>query len=146
MLLFVNYLSILVYLSEVLGNIKDLFVAAALISGAWAIIKTIVWGLSNERKPHPYEGFKKPYTLVAACFFLALMASLLPTQQTVRLIAASEIGETLAKTDTAKELGSEAADTLKEMLKTLKEKIKTDVTKEVEKKVEKKSVKDHDKI
>jgi hypothetical protein len=104
-----NNLSILIYLSGVTGNLGNFLTFVAVVFGILGVVSLIVWLVNHDETNSAYvrlEGDalagvrdrRKTAWRWFWCFcglmvFTGSLASLVPSRQTVLLIAASEMGE-----------------------------------------------------
>lgn len=97
-----NELSWFLYLAGVAGNVGAFF---AIFGGAASIVATIfgvVGCIASGDGWRPPTGFwRNVFTALTVGGVMILLAALVPSQQTMYAIAASEFGEQLAKTETA---------------------------------------------
>lgn len=110
-----NNVSLLLYITDVVGNLSVLFSVSLIIGGAAAIFLTAFFAieLGGLRWWH--------YVLYVCLFFWAIGLVLIPTKTTILAIASSEFIEDFSKTETGTEIGSLAQDTLKLLRKQLNE-------------------------
>ena len=104
-----NNLSILIYLSDVTGNLGNFLTFVAVVFGILGVVSLIVWLVSHDETDTYYRRLESDVlasrreTRKTAwrwfwCFyglkvFTGGLANLVPSRQTVLLIAASEMGE-----------------------------------------------------
>ena len=113
-----NSLSILIYFAEILPNIGFLLILSLTIGMLCYGTYLIVAFVDNDR------GYKnRPTYLGRAVFvFLAtgLVASLIPSKETIYLIAGSEAGEMVVSSDAGQEILSDIQEIIKFQLGELK--------------------------
>lgn len=121
-----NTLSWLLYAAEVLGNVQNVSVVAATVTGIAAVTCLGAAGMvissypdDNDRANHAWL-LSKVKPLVIACFCAGLLAALLPSKNTIMLIAASEVGETILTSEKAQEIGGEAGALATDSLRVLR--------------------------
>lgn len=128
-----NSLSWLLYGAEVAGNAQGVFVgitiatgmsAIACLAGAGLIISS--WPDENDRANNKWlMGKVRP--LLQICVTFAVLAAVMPSRNTIMLIAASEVGETVLASPEAQQLGGEAgalaADSLRVLRKFINEQL-----------------------
>lgn len=118
-----NNLSWFIYFAEVIPSIGGLLI--------WVSIACIVGFILHAVfiKAHDYplqgvtEGLVKPkYSLLALSFALATLASLIPSKETLYLIAGSETAEAVATSEVGQEVLNDIHEVIKAQLDNLKEK------------------------
>jgi hypothetical protein len=87
-----NNLSWLIYFSEVFGNISDIVQFIALVSFLAAVATGLVCWLQNQVQ---YIGPSFKY-LIPMCIISTILFCIIPSQQTMILIDASQIGQAVA--------------------------------------------------
>ena len=134
-----NALSWMIYLAEVSDSVRWFVWTGAFVSLLAAVVSVIAWFAFEadlEKDEARIKGWKtnipestiqdavsnllgarvsvKAALRIAAPMFIVLfiIASFLPSKQTIMLIAASQVGEQVLNTDAAKEVGGIGLDTL----------------------------------
>jgi hypothetical protein len=122
-----NTISIFLYLADVIGKISFIFVMMGLVLIACSVVWFISTAIYNENQNYSWsKGEKKPYPvkqstkLVALAFLLFTIAGLIPSKDTMYLIAGSEIGETVVSSPEAKEILKDIRDVIGHQLNELK--------------------------
>ncbi len=110
-----NSLSWFLYFADVCGNFQALFGIGAFALMSAALFLTM--GATIEGEPALFGYARK--SLIGGVV-LAIFCTLVPGSKTLHMIAASEIGDRLSKTQAANEIASEANDILRGYLKKLK--------------------------
>lgn len=124
-----NTLSWLLYLSEVVGRIGNATSAVAVFGGIAGVFLFVVgriipwtdWSWDNEEtKKSKREAREKAGNVGRSLIFIAvvclMIAAVTPSKQTIYLIAASEAGEVVVKSDEAKEIMSGLRDIIKDQM------------------------------
>jgi putative Ca2+/H+ antiporter (TMEM165/GDT1 family) len=98
----VNSLSWMLYLAGVSGNIQGLLIGAAVLTGFAALFTTLAFFMTMDGyQSEEHAVFNKLARLAwPTCTVLALLASVIPSERTFYLIAASEMGERTLQLDT----------------------------------------------
>jgi putative Ca2+/H+ antiporter (TMEM165/GDT1 family) len=99
-----NSLSWMLYFAGVCGNIQGVLIGAAIVAGLAAIFSTLAFCLTTEdynETEHTLFGKAMKYAW-PACAASALLASIIPSERTFYLIAASEMGDRALQTQTGK--------------------------------------------
>lgn len=115
-----NSLSWLIYLAGVLEKVGIFVIATGIISGAAAIVIGIAVGViavDGDDSSKPQRALWVALTVFSASF---LVGAIIPSRATMYAIAASEIGEDVLSSDTAKEVGDEAAGIARDSLKVIR--------------------------
>jgi hypothetical protein len=101
-----NSLSIMLYAADVVGNMQGLLTATAIIGGTVYAAATMVYaGVNMDRTVNPkFHGIVWPMWLLVFC---AITAAVLPSRETVLLIAGSEAGEAVVTSDAGKRIISQ---------------------------------------
>jgi len=113
----VNNLSWLLYLADVAGKASGasaFLVGACLILGLPAVI--FCWCVVSDRDMSAKVASFLTAVWVIVTIFAAAAAILIPSKDTIYLIAASEAGEVVVKSDEAKEIMSGLRDIIKEQI------------------------------
>lgn len=116
-----NNLSIALYAIEVLGNLNNLLVMTAVFSGCFLIVAFFFKFMSSDRS-YPSEAKANDDATKAVKFLLpifivaTLFGVTIPNKDTIRLIVASEFGETLYKSEDVQEMVNPAKKALKKWL------------------------------
>jgi hypothetical protein len=135
----VNTLSWLIYASDVIPNLGGVFIAFAIGSAIFCAILFIFGSTTRDSSQYsraPKEsqqdtwdrGKKSQITafkLLAIPVICILIAVVIPSKNTFLMIAASEVGETVVKTDEAKAILKDLQDVIQTNLQALKPKAKT---------------------
>jgi hypothetical protein len=112
-----NGLSLMIYLAEVVGNLKFVAGACALISGiglAGGVLFLAIDGvIVDESKGKWLPLAKKAWIPIA----FAIVAALSPSTSTVYMIAASEAGEAVVTSPEAKEMLGDLKEIIRRKLK-----------------------------
>ncbi len=111
-----NSLSWLLYLSNVVPNIGGVLIVIAVGCGVATLYVVVVGWMEDSP-----EIIAKWRVLLPLCLGAAIVAALIPTQQTILTIAASELGERVATTQDGQEILTDLKDAVKAQLKALKE-------------------------
>lgn len=109
-----NTLSWLLYAAGAIGNTQGVMVGVAVACGvalgsvalAAGLVSTTIYNDADRKNRDWLVSKIKP--LAIACVCLALIASVIPSRNTIMLIAASEVGGQLLSTEQAAEIGGEA--------------------------------------
>lgn len=115
-----NNLSILIYLAEVVGNLRGVLIAVAVISGGGAGIVALICALAEDTTyPQPeIKGLWKSHLRwLWLTGFAAMLAAFTPSAPTIYMIAASEAGETIVQTPDAIEMMGDLKAIIKKRLK-----------------------------
>ena len=129
-----NNLSYILYFAEALpvvaSNIQLVLLLAVFAYLAYAIIFMILKadGTDAYAKIYDKEKYKKwtdsypifSWWATAVAIFLFLLTSLVPSKETIYLIAASEVGEVAVESDVGKELLQDLSEILDHQLESLK--------------------------
>jgi hypothetical protein len=96
-----NGLSILIYAGDVADGLKELFWVAAGTIVLLGLIPMTFWTIEwlDGERPRPWYG-----RFACAVAILALLSVMIPSRQTVYLIAASEAGEVAVTSETGQRL------------------------------------------
>lgn len=113
-----NSLSWFIYAADVTGNLQFVLGLIAAIGGLALIMAAIGYvATSGEYEEAEHAAcvwlLKR---LMPAVVIATVIAAIIPSRNTFYAIAASEVGERIAATDTATDLGKEAVATLKDWL------------------------------
>lgn len=137
-----NNLSWFIYFVQVCDNIGALLIVAGVVTLITPVLNlaftgiradrayyntTSMGGADDEARREVWRGYRgswKPY--VAASVALFMLSALLPSRQTLLLIAGSEIGERVATSDAVKGVVDPGVDLLKSWIKKETDKIKKD--------------------
>lgn len=119
-----NSLSWFLYLTDAIGNVKNVLIGAAVASTAYVVLRTGITAAKNDfdsyeikrgdKKPMPYPAHDRWASAVVG---LALAAALIPSQGTLYAIAASEAGEQIVKTEAVQGMASDAQKALHQWIK-----------------------------
>lgn len=112
-----NNLSWMIYAADVLGNLRNLFTACAIMSGLAVCAISLAYAIGQADGDVEEGSWKKPLRLLPLVFVFALMAVLSPSSSTIYMIAASEAGETVVTSPEAKEIFSDLKSVIKSKLK-----------------------------
>lgn len=99
-----NNLSWMLYLAGVSGNVQGLMIGVSVALSLFAAICLIVWFMtfeSYEAEIHGVMGKSLRYS-VPILILCAALVTLVPSERTFYLIAASEMGEKAVQTETGK--------------------------------------------
>lgn len=101
-----NDLSILLYLAGVSGNLGSFLALASIGAGASLLLSFIFYKSRDYPCQGVAEGEFAPWNkaLLVLCLCIGLVSNLVPSKETVYMIAASEIGEATLLSDESKEL------------------------------------------
>lgn len=100
-----NTLSIMLYAADVVGNMQDLFTTIAIIGGGAYAGATLAYAIHDGRDDRMrFHGIVWPMWLLALC---AIAAAVLPSRETVLLIAGIEAGEAVVTSDAGKRIMSQ---------------------------------------
>ena len=122
-----NSLSLLLYFIDVLYSLNVVMVIGALAIIIYTLGRFAYWASMTEwssdtpEQKESKRNFKVITTkwLIGLPVVLLLIASLIPTKETMYMIAASEVGGYVANTKEAKEILQEVTNTIKSELKGL---------------------------
>jgi len=107
-----NTLSWLIYAASVVGNIKGLLIAGAVIGSGTCALSVVVW-LASEGEVSPKPILRWLWAPILAAF----LAATLPGSQTMYMIAASEAGEQIVTSPDAIEMMGDLKAIIKQRLK-----------------------------
>lgn len=118
-----NSLSWFLYFADVVGNVQGLLITAAVFAAFVTLFAIAAFSCEQS-----YGGDKDVAKLagrfakvsVVVCTLSALTAALIPTTQTIYLIAGSEAGEAVVTSPEGKEILSDIKDVIKHQLNVLK--------------------------
>ena len=104
-----NSLSWMLYLADVTGSFSTVLSFSAIGGGLGGLVAVIAAAISTdldnigkaEKRPIFKTGWKAGGGFFKFAIAVALVASVIPSKTTIYAIAASEVGEDLAKTETA---------------------------------------------
>lgn len=122
-----NGLSWILYFADVSASLRWFLTAGAIIGAVGVVVGIIAFfislddsmGESDQKSAGGFSGrMLKSFLPFGVCAFV--VASLLPSQNTLMLIAASEVGETILTSDTAQKVGGEAGEIAVDSLKLLR--------------------------
>lgn len=124
-----NNLSLFLYFAEVLGRISGISLAMGLMSLGYFLIKSMFVGIDNdvydykirtgEREKGVYPSFFK---YVGGAFFFIMISALIPSTNTMYMIAGSEAGEMVVTSTEGKEILGDIKDVIRSQLDNLKAK------------------------
>jgi hypothetical protein len=119
-----NSLSWMLYLAGVAGNLQGVLIGAAILCGLIGGFTTLAFCLTMESYNADEHAVFRKFMQYAwpVCGACALIASIIPSERTFYLIAASEMGQRTLQTDT----GKKAVAALDRYLDTIGEPVKTD--------------------
>ena len=117
-----NSLSVLIYIASIISGVQALLVVVGLTLVALYVIIRLSIATSNDSANYIYSGKKvKPYPPVyqglALPIILFTLAILIPSKETIYLIAGSEAGEYVVNTPEAKEIMTDIHTIIKGQLK-----------------------------
>ena len=119
-----NWVSTLIYWSGVVESVGHFFyfiLTAMAISVVGLTIAGIAWAASENPGERDYAASLKSYgwarTIFVFFFLLGIITNLIPSQNTVLMIAASEMGETVVTSPANVELFNTTRDLLLQKLK-----------------------------
>jgi len=116
-----NTLSMLLYLADLAGNLTGLAIAALVILG---LSLTFSWMpfMFADKSPSDWTGWlaNTLRRLVLPLGICAVIIALMPSRNTIMLIAASEVGEAVLASEQAQELGGEAGQLATDSLRVLR--------------------------
>lgn len=116
-----NTLSVLLYLADLAGNITGLAVAALIILGLSLAFSWMPF-LFADKSPSDWTGWLASTLrrLILPIGICAVIISLMPSRNTIMLIAASEVGEAALASEQAQEIGGEAGQLATDSLRVLR--------------------------
>ena len=125
-----NQLSVILYLADVSASLKWFAYAVCILTGAMFVVTLIIMGVATadtDESPNHKTDNDRWINLawrwcrsVAAFFVLGfVVAGLLPSQQTMMMIAASQFGEQVLMTPQAAQIGGEAGGLATDSMKLL---------------------------
>jgi len=114
-----NTLSWLIYAADVLGSVKGLLVAVAIIGGGGLSGVMLFMAIDASAPYSDAEpgSWKKPLRFVWIPVLVGLVAALIPSQRTIYMIAASEAGEAVVTSPDAIEMMGDLKAIIKKRLK-----------------------------
>lgn len=126
-----NQLSWLLYLSDVAGNVGVVGVLGAIGCGVGGLVCVIAGGIARAEADDSWNAGKdlegkgaalqrKAVSFVAPAIALAVMTAAVPSRNTVMMIAASEVGETVLASKDVQDIGGEAGALATDSLKLLR--------------------------
>lgn len=118
-----NSLSWLIYLSEICGSLSNVFTGIAVVG---FVLIGIIWFGHAVIAERSWPAGK--YLLIIPMLAM-FMAAVIPSKNTVMLIAASQYGEKVLESKAVKELTDPALDLVKNWIETENERIKASRTK-----------------
>ncbi len=115
-----NSLSWLIYLADVVGNLRAILSASTFIlvigiAGS-GIARFIFWVEAGDDQTLQISIQRTLKICVVALLFVAVISIAVPQRSTIMFIAASEFGEEIAQSDKAKNVGNKAYQALDKML------------------------------
>lgn len=118
-----NSLSWFLYFADVVGNVQGLLIVAAIFSVFVIVFAALTFG--HEQGKYGDKDLAKlarrfAKVSVVVCTLSALTAALIPTTQTIYLIAGSEAGEAVVTSPEGEEILSNIKDVIKHQLNVLK--------------------------
>jgi uncharacterized membrane protein len=117
-----NSLSWFLYLADVISNLQDVLTLMAIIFAIASIFWTICRVVGDDKYNSTERELAKTFWFVPWLFIFSLtFAALIPSTNTIYLIAASEAGEMVVNTPEAKEVMSDLKEILNIQLDKLKE-------------------------
>lgn len=116
-----NSLSWFLYFADITTAVQVVF---GVVGAAAAFFGTIAWFIykcsNKEHEKEDRDAAKSiAFKLIAIAFVAIPVCVLTPSKQTIYLIAASEAGERLSKTEAVSEISREAYDALRGYLKSI---------------------------
>lgn len=123
-----NSLSWLLYAAEVIDNLQTfgtvVTVGLLLAAGGTAVFGPMIADMNtgyDEKEKVDFRAFwSRAWKMTIAAVILGGIVSLVPSKQTVMLIAASEVGETVLASDKVQEIGGEAGALATDSLRVLR--------------------------
>jgi len=117
-----NNLTLIIYLADRLPSISNLFVffgVILIIISTIGVLAVAIYNDCNEydKKPYPW---KRTITLSLTAIPFLIVANLIPSKDTILLMAGSEIGEQVVKSPEAQELFSDIQEVIKAQLEQYK--------------------------
>lgn len=109
-----NNLSWFIYLADVLSNLQPLLASVGALL-AFALSFALVYGLIEEDLP-----FIRIGKWVVVPIILLIIACLIPSKQTIYMIAGSEAGEMVVKSEEAQQILGDIKDVIRTQLNELK--------------------------
>lgn len=114
-----NTVSLFLYAAEVLSKVQGLFVAAALLTSAYWGARMLITALHNDScymssEKKPYPTVMKVAPLIALFSFIACI---IPSKDTMYLIAGSEIAEVVVTSEEGKEVFNETKNAILRVVK-----------------------------
>jgi hypothetical protein len=106
-------LSWLIYLADVSRGINTLFAMLCMLSCIGVIMSFVIIKAENETDGN----FRQTKQLILSALVFAVLASIVPSRETVLMIAASEIGERTITSQTAQGMVDPGLDLLKVWIK-----------------------------
>lgn len=116
-----NLLTIFLYLADIFGNLQGVLIMFALIGGAVIAIAVVMGAINasesrgEEREVHKAFA-KKAATWSWAVLVLAILSAIIPSKDTMYLMAGSEVGEMVVTSDAAKEVVNKVSLAIDKML------------------------------
>jgi len=114
-----NMLTWVIYLSDIVVNVQAVFISIFIAVGVYLTFRTISAGINNDI----YDlGIPYPNWIKAGLFLvpLALITALIPSKETILLMAGSQFGEQVVKSPEAKELLGDIQEVIHNQLEQLK--------------------------
>jgi len=121
-----NSLSWFLYAADVIGSLNFFFGISGFVAGLAALALVVIGAIDRDcaySEKEKEKGKRKQWSgvkLAPVGAVFIFLACLLPSKQTMYMIAASEIGDRLSKTQAANEIATEANDILRGYLKKLR--------------------------
>lgn len=117
-----NSLSWFLYFADVVGNLRPAFGVCSVFTGlATVILSVILIATSDGYNEQVHLTTKKVIKIVAPFFVVILLvATLIPSRETVYMIAGSEAGEFVVTSPEGKEILGDIKEVIKHQLKELK--------------------------
>lgn len=114
-----NTLSLFLYIADVISRVQGLFAFGAVIVGVSWLLRVVITGFNNdceydEKKKKPYPNPFRPAILFA---LFAFTACIIPSKETMYLIAGSEIGEVVVTSPEGQEVFKETKDAILRVVK-----------------------------
>lgn len=112
-----NSLSWLIYIAEVVQNLRGVFIATSVVSaGAIALVVVMYAIMATDGDIAP-GSWKKPIKWVWIVFLFASISALTPSASTVYMIAASEAGEAIVTSPDGEEMLGDLKQIIRQKIK-----------------------------
>jgi len=114
-----NSLTWIVYLAQVLPNSATFSLTIAFITGIITGIYLLIKAINRnnfEEKPVT----KMPFIVLIVCFIIGFLSQLVPSKNTIYLMAGSEAAEAVAATEEGKQIIADVKQIIRKQLETMK--------------------------